>query len=48
MIAEIILILSVILLTAGVFFEFGLGWALMASGLYLGVIAFAIAASREG
>ena len=48
MIAEIILIISVILLTAGVFLEFGVGLALIASGLYLGVIAFAIAANREG
>lgn len=45
--AEIILILSVIILTCGVYLKFGLEYAAIEAGVYLGLIAFAMAAKRE-
>lgn len=47
MIPEIILILSFIMLSIGVYFVKGLGYALIAAGVYLGVVAFTMALKRD-
>lgn len=45
---EIILIISVIMLTSGIYLGFGLSYAMIANGLYTGFIAFTMAIKRAG
>jgi len=42
-----ILILSVVLLTVGIYLKYGLEIALIETGIYMGVIAFAMATGRR-